>query len=169
MTTLMIAGHKTPIGVLQVVADVSGVKPVVVSSGWQSADESIARLNLTGSTSLVKVNKIDGLSEKIDQYFDGDIDALTQLLTKQPGGPFMLDAWDALGKVPAGTVVTYSDLASLAGRPSAVRAAASACARNLVAPFIPCHRVIRTDGSLGGYYYGLDKKVWLLNHEGISI
>ena len=55
--------------------------------------------------------------------------------------------------------------ATKAGRPSATRAAGTACARNLVAPFVPCHRVVRSDGSLGGYYYGLDVKRWLLDLE----
>jgi methylated-DNA-[protein]-cysteine S-methyltransferase len=61
--------------------------------------------------------------------------------------------------------VTYTGYARLAGRPAAVRAAAQACARNAVALFVPCHRVVRTDGTLGGYRWGLGVKRWLLDHE----
>jgi len=79
----------------------------------------------------------------------------------------MQDAWIASRTVSAGTTTSYTGLAALAGRPNAVRAAGSACAKNLVAPFVPCHRILRTDGSLGGYYYGLPVKAALLAHEGV--
>jgi methylated-DNA-[protein]-cysteine S-methyltransferase len=61
--------------------------------------------------------------------------------------------------------VTYSQLAELSGRPDAIRAAAAACARNAAALFVPCHRVRRVDGSLGGYRWGLTVKRWLLDYE----
>lgn len=166
MTRLVIASHKTPIGALQVVADLAGPKPVVLSSGWLTPAETIARLSLVSTDHVESVNRIDQVSDAIGDYFDGNTSALVRVATEQPGGPFMQDAWRALSSVKANSIVSYSDLAASAGRPKAVRAAASACARNLVAPFVPCHRVVRTDGSLGGYYYGLDKKIWLLNHEG---
>jgi len=67
--------------------------------------------------------------------------------------------------IPAGRTWTYARLAAEAGRPTAVRAAGSGCARNLLAPIVPCHRVVRSGGGLGGYFYGLDVKRWLLQHE----
>jgi len=67
--------------------------------------------------------------------------------------------------VPPGQPVTYSEYAALAGRPAAVRAAASACARNAAALFVPCHRVVRISGAMGGFRWGLDVKRWLLAHE----
>ena len=70
--------------------------------------------------------------------------------------------------MPAGQIVTYREFAERAGRPAAIRAAASACGRNAAALFVPCHRIVRTDGSLGGYRYGLDIKRWLRAHEGIA-
>ena len=69
--------------------------------------------------------------------------------------------------VAPGTTVSYAMLATQAGNPGAPRAAGAACAANLIAPVVPCHRVLRTDGSLGGYYYGLDRKKWLLLHEDV--
>ena len=77
----------------------------------------------------------------------------------------MQDAWLAMRRIAPGSTLTYAELAAAAGRPAAVRAAGSACARNLVAPFVPCHRVVRTGGTLGGYYYGLDVKSALLRTE----
>ena len=68
-------------------------------------------------------------------------------------------------EIPAGTTWSYGELAAKAGSPRAVRAVGQACARNMVAPFVPCHRVVRSDGSLGGYFYGLDTKRWILAHE----
>jgi methylated-DNA-[protein]-cysteine S-methyltransferase len=67
--------------------------------------------------------------------------------------------------IKPGAPVTYTAFAELSGRPAAVRGAASACARNAAALFVPCHRVLRTDGSLGGYRWGLPVKRWLLDHE----
>jgi len=98
-------------------------------------------------------------------YFDGDLAAIDAVPVAQRGGEFLAQAWDVLRTVPAGAPVTYTAYARMAGRPAAVRAAAQACARNAAALFVPCHRVVRTDGTLGGYRWGLDVKRWLLEHE----
>lgn len=105
------------------------------------------------------------VAEAAARYAAGDPVALDGVPVAQPGGPFQQRAWAAMRAVPAGSTVTYAELATAAGSPSAVRAAGSACARNLVAPFVPCHRVLRSGGTLGGYYYGLDVKRALLAHE----
>ena len=76
------------------------------------------------------------------------------------------NAWEVLRKVPAGEPVTYTEFAGLSGRPAATRAAANACARNSAALFVPCHRVLRIGGALGGFRWGLEAKAWLLAHEG---
>ena len=102
----------------------------------------------------------------VERYAAGDLAALDAVPVEQPGGPFFQQAWAATRAIPAGTTTTYTELAAAAGSPAAVRAAGSACARNLIAPFVPCHRVLRTGGLLGGYYFGLDVKRALLTHEG---
>jgi len=102
----------------------------------------------------------------VERYAAGDVAALDDVPVAQPGGPFFQRAWAAMRAIPAGSTATYTELAAAAGSPMAVRAAGSACARNLVAPFVPCHRVLRTGGLLGGYYFGLDVKRALLTHEG---
>jgi methylated-DNA-[protein]-cysteine S-methyltransferase len=104
--------------------------------------------------------------DALTAYAGGDVDALDRVIVRQPGGPFMQRAWVELRGVHAGQTDSYAGLARRAGSPDAVRAAGQACARNHVAPFVPCHRILRTDGSLGGYAYGLPVKEALLVHEG---
>ena len=99
------------------------------------------------------------------RYLAGEGGALDTVPVAQPGGPFQQRAWAAMRAIAPGSTATYAELAAAAGSPTAVRAAGSACARNLVAPFVPCHRVLRSGGTLGGYYYGLDAKRVLLAHE----
>jgi AraC family transcriptional regulator of adaptative response/methylated-DNA-[protein]-cysteine methyltransferase len=81
------------------------------------------------------------------------------------GTPFQKAVWQALREVPAGTTVSYSELARRVGRPAAVRAVAHACATNAIAVLVPCHRVVRSDGSLAGYRWGLERKRMLLDRE----
>ena len=106
------------------------------------------------------------LAKPVAAYFDGDLRALDKIPVYQPGTSSRQRLWAALRAVPPGTTVSYTQLAARAGNPRAPRAAGAACAYNLIAPVVPCHRALRTDGSLGGYYYGLDRKTWLLRHEG---
>ena len=105
------------------------------------------------------------VADAVTSYGDGDPTALDTVLVDQPGGPFHQLAWQAMRAVPAGSTTSYAGLAAAAGRTTAVRAAGSSCARNLIALFVPCHRVLRSDGSLGGYLYGLHVKEQLLRHE----
>jgi len=105
------------------------------------------------------------LVKPMRDYFDGDLKAPDGLPVRQPGSPGRQRLWDAMRAVPAGTTITYTELAARAGQPRAPRAAGAACAANLIAPVVPCHRILRSDGSLGGYYYGLSWKEWLLAHE----
>jgi methylated-DNA-[protein]-cysteine S-methyltransferase len=101
-------------------------------------------------------------------YFAGDVGALDRVDVSQPGGAFHTAVWKEMRAVAPGTTVSYSELAVRSGAPRAVRAAASACARNAICLFVPCHRVVRSDGSLGGYYYGLATKRRLLEHERVT-
>jgi methylated-DNA-[protein]-cysteine S-methyltransferase len=106
------------------------------------------------------------VGDKVRSYFDGDLTAIDDVVVEaRTGGDFMAHAWQVMRDIKPGEPITYSDYAQLAGRPAAVRAAAAACARNPVAFFVPCHRVLRLDGTLGGYRWGLPVKTWLLAHE----
>jgi len=81
------------------------------------------------------------------------------------GTAFQRRVWQALQRIPVGKKVTYSEVARRIGLPKAVRAVASACAANNIAVAIPCHRVVRTDGSLSGYAWGVERKRLLLERE----
>jgi len=81
------------------------------------------------------------------------------------GTAFQQRVWQALRKIPAGTTATYSEIAKRIGRPKAVRAVAQACAGNAIAVAIPCHRVVRLDGGLSGYRWGVARKRALLDKE----
>lgn len=101
----------------------------------------------------------------------GALDALDAVPVLQAGGEFRQKCWQALRSVKAGGVVSYVELATMAGNAKASRAAGSAMATNTVAPFVPCHRVVRTDGVVGNYSArgGSETKVTLLEHEGLEI
>ena len=87
------------------------------------------------------------------------------------GTKFQLQVWNYLKKIPRGSVMTYKQVAIAINKPKSARAVANACARNPYAPNIPCHRVIRTDGGLGGYSGrdGVDQKLKLLRSEKVDI
>jgi AraC family transcriptional regulator, regulatory protein of adaptative response / methylated-DNA-[protein]-cysteine methyltransferase len=101
---------------------------------------------------------------QVDAWLAGKIEP-DKLDLDLSGTPFQLKVWNEMLRVPHGATWSYTELARRVGKPRAVRAVASACARNPVGLLVPCHRIVRQDGSLGGYYWGLDKKVRLLEHE----
>lgn len=109
----------------------------------------------------------DNITSAIDSYNSGSALDITKLprSSRSYSHNFYGDAQRALDAVECGVTVTYRELAALAGRPRAVRAAASACATNALPFFRPCHRVLRSDGTLGGYLYGLELKKALIDHE----
>lgn len=108
---------------------------------------------------------LDGPQAAFAGYLAGDLAALDRVRVAQPGTAFRAAVQQSLRAVPAGTTISYAELARRAGAPTAVRAAAGACAANLLAVVVPCHRVVARDGSLHGYRYGLAVKEWLLGHE----
>ncbi|RPF23253.1 methylated-DNA--[protein]-cysteine S-methyltransferase [Myceligenerans xiligouense] len=105
-------------------------------------------------------------AEAVRAYYDGDHHAPSRVPVRQASGEYRAHAWDVLRDVAPGERLTYTEYAVRTGRPSAVRAAAGACAMNAAALFVPCHRVLRTDGTLGGFRYGLGIKESLLRREG---
>jgi methylated-DNA-[protein]-cysteine S-methyltransferase len=151
---------ETPVGPWSVVVD----GEVVVASGFCAAADLVERLP-EGSGSVTEVTASGSVSEAVQAYLAGDAAALDAVKVRQPGGPFQQEVWLVMRGVPAGQTWSYAELATKAGRPAATRAAGTACARNLVAPFVPCHRIVRSDGGLGGYAYGLPVKRWLLALE----
>jgi methylated-DNA-[protein]-cysteine S-methyltransferase len=110
---------------------------------------------------------IDSIRDVLQRYFAGDCRALDAVAVELNGTPFQRKVWDALRTIPAGSTLSYADLARRIGEPRAVRAVGAANGANPVAVIVPCHRVIGTHGTLTGYGGGLDRKQWLLAHEGV--
>ncbi|GLK61828.1 methylated-DNA--[protein]-cysteine S-methyltransferase [Azotobacter vinelandii] len=98
-------------------------------------------------------------------YFDGDIAVIDKLTVATGGTDFQRQVWAALRDIPGGETLSYRDLATRIGRPSAVRAVGLANGANPVGIVVPCHRVIGSDRTLTGYGGGLERKQWLLDHE----
>jgi methylated-DNA-[protein]-cysteine S-methyltransferase len=102
-------------------------------------------------------------------YFAGHLDALADLDVAIGGTAFEATVWQTLRQIPAGHTWSYKALAEAIGRPRAVRAVGAANGRNPISLVLPCHRVIGADGSLTGYGGGLERKAWLLRHEGALV
>ncbi|WP_296666483.1 methylated-DNA--[protein]-cysteine S-methyltransferase, partial [Demequina sp.] len=98
-------------------------------------------------------------------YFDGAA-AEVEVAGIAPGTDFQRAVWAELRHIPAGTTRTYAEVARAIGRPTATRAVAAAIGRNPLTVAVPCHRVVGADGALTGYAGGLERKRWLLEHEG---
>ncbi|MEU6425928.1 methylated-DNA--[protein]-cysteine S-methyltransferase [Microbispora sp. NPDC046973] len=140
---------------------------VLVAAGF-TADprEMFARLSPSLRALPLREGDLGDAAEAVREYLDGKIDALDRIPVEQPGTPTRQRLYEALRSVPAGTTVSYAQLAEKAGLPrTAARAAGSACAQNLIAPFVPCHRVLPSTGGYGSYLYGTPVKEWLVAHE----
>ena len=122
-----------------------------------------------GNFSLVEAENPGGACSRLRAYFDGALDAVTDLPVDGGGTVFQRRVWAALRTIPSGTTVSYRDLAARLGIPKAFRAVASANALNPINIVVPCHRVIGVDGALRGYSGGLKRKRWLLQHEGVLL
>jgi len=155
----------TPVGDLAVLVH----DDVVVAAGFAPVEAHHARL--PGAPPVRRLPQLGAFTAALSAYVDGDLTALDDLPVAQQGGPFWQATWKVMREVRPGETITYAELAARAGNARAVRAAGSACAQNRIAPIVPCHRIIRTGTTgparrrLGGYYYGLDTKEWLLAHE----
>jgi methylated-DNA-[protein]-cysteine S-methyltransferase len=109
------------------------------------------------------------LKGALSAYFDGDLTSLDAIACATGGTPFQRTVWAALRQIPAGTTLSYGALAQRIGKPAAVRAVGLANGANPIGLVVPCHRVIGADGSLTGYGGGIERKRWLLRHEGVTI
>jgi methylated-DNA-[protein]-cysteine S-methyltransferase len=142
--------------------------PVVLASGWTEDRDALLRLvhpQLRPDPEQIDAAGHPVIDRAVGRYSDGELSAIDTITARQRSGPFIESAWRALRETVAGSGASYTELAAHAGRPEAVRAAAAACACNAVALFVPCHRIVRRDGGLGGFRYGLPVKRTLRDHE----
>jgi len=154
---------KTPVGALSLISR----EHILIAAGFTSQDELLCSISKQDKQlESKKVSQIPIISDLVSDYFDGDLRALDGIKVDQEGEKFSQSAWRVMRKISPGRTLTYADLAKRAGSEDAVRAAGSACARNLIALVVPCHRIVKTGGALGNYAYGLKYKQWLLSHEG---
>ena len=158
MTATLATTLPTPIGDLYLCSDGDAV-----TGCWFGDPGDL--LDRIGVESPRMVGDLGELSAAVGDYLDGDVKAIDGLPVRQTGPAFRQDCWQAMRDVPAGETISYAELARRAGSPNAVRAAGGACARNVIALIVPCHRIVTSGGGLGGYAYGLDAKRWLLAHE----
>lgn len=152
----------TPDGAFTILADGSGA---VIASGWSADPEAIlARVPARFRPRDAAVGETDAASA-VAAYYAGDVAAIETVEVRQFGTDLQRTGWSALRRIRPGAPLTYTGFAAALGSPAAVRAAASICARNAPALFVPCHRVLRADGSLGGFAWGIDVKRSLLARE----
>ena len=154
---------KTPIGTLYLLAH----DELLLASGYSNFGKLHSQLEIIDQERQISnVKRIPIVSDLLEDYFDGDLKAIDGISVRQPGERFSQSAWKSMRKVAPGKTISYAELAKKSGSPDAIRAAGSACARNLIALVVPCHRIVRSGGALGNYAYGLESKEWLLRHEG---
>jgi AraC family transcriptional regulator, regulatory protein of adaptative response / methylated-DNA-[protein]-cysteine methyltransferase len=155
----------TPLGAMLALADNEGLHLLefVDRRGLENEIKHIRkRLNVFIVPGENKI--LENISDEINRYFEGSLTEFTTPMVLG-GTPFEKSVWKQLQKIPPGQTRSYSQIASRLGKPSATRAVGRANGRNCLAIVIPCHRVIRADGSLCGYGGGIWRKQWLLDHE----
>ena len=157
---------ESPIGEIVLV----GEEDALVSLDFGDCDERLQTL-LERRYGAVNLTPREGTpaARAVIGYFEGELDALDSLAIAPHGMDFQQQVWRELRKVPAGRTVSYGELAGRIGAPQASRPVGMANARNPIALVVPCHRVIGSSGKLTGYAGGLDRKLWLLRHEGAMI
>lgn len=163
--TALIQTIDTPDGAFTILAD---ARQRVLASGWTDDPEAIfGRLPAARRPQATAEGETDAAAAA-RAYYAGDLGAIDAVPVAQTGTALQLAGWAALRGIAPGRPLTYTGFAALLGNPRAVRAAASICARNAPALFVPCHRVLRTDGSFGGFAWGLPVKASLLAREAAS-
>jgi len=152
----------TPDGAFTLVADEDGR---VLASGWTDDPQAVLdRIPARARPAEVGPGETDAATAA-RAYYAGDLAAIDAVEVVQFGTPGQISGWRGLRTIAPGHPLTYAQFAASLGQPSAVRAAASICARNAPALFVPCHRVLRTDGTLGGFAWGVEVKRSLLARE----
>ena len=163
--TLTLDRVATPTGEVLLVVDADGVVRALDFAGYEDRMSRLLRRHW-GEVELVEGRAPAAVRSAVEAWFGGDLTALDGLRVKTNGTDFQRAVWAALRAIPAGETRTYGQLAAAIGSPKAVRAAGLANGQNPIAVIVPCHRVIGASGALTGYAGGLERKQWLLAHEG---
>lgn len=165
LACLKFAWLETPLGQMLVIADDKQLY-LLEFIQKRGLEKQIDRLRNQLFTVITpeKTQPIVSIEKELDAYFSGKLKQF-----KTPfvliGSEFQKHAWKALGDIPYGKTKSYAEQAQIIKKPSAYRAVANANGRNQLAIIVPCHRIIRSHGELGGYAGGIARKQWLLDHE----
>lgn len=122
-----------------------------------------------GPVTLTPCTNPQGFSDRLRAYLEGDLHSFDRVPVSPGGTAFQQQVWLALRQIPPGTVASYGELATQIGHPTAYRAVGMANSLNPVAIALPCHRIVGANGQLTGYAGGLERKQWLLRHEGVEL
>lgn len=156
----------TPTGWMQIVTD--GDERLRAADWEDKGDRMrrLLRLHYGETVAMLDAGVPSRARLALEAYFDGELRAIEAIRTATRGTDFQRQVWAALRAIPVGTTVSYGQLANRIGRPAAVRAVGAANGANPIPVVVPCHRVIGADASLTGFGGGLERKRWLLAHEG---
>jgi methylated-DNA-[protein]-cysteine S-methyltransferase len=158
----------TPIGTALLVTDVDGVLRALDWDDHEPRMRELLRLQY-GAITLKVARAPAAVRSALSAYFKGDLDRLKDVKWRAAGTPFQRKVWTALPKIPAGSTLSYGALAAKIGSPLAMRAVGHANGANPLSVVVPCHRLIGANGSLVKYGGGLERKRWLLRHEGVEV
>jgi len=167
MQTFFIDRMATPVGELVLIADEQDRLRAI---DWTEHEVRLMKLLNTHYRAdhfqLVDKRNPGGLPDAMQRYFTGELDVIDQLPVMTAGTEFQRSVWQQLRQIPCGEIITYGELAKRIGRPTASRAVGMANGSNPISIVVPCHRVIGSQGALTGYAGGVQRKQWLLKHEG---
>ncbi|MDN3277365.1 methylated-DNA--[protein]-cysteine S-methyltransferase [Frankia sp. RB7] len=158
----------TPIGIALLVTGDDGALRALDWDDYEHRMRELLRLH-HGAVDLVDQSAPSAMKTALSAYFDGDLGQLSRIEWRIAGTPFQQKVWTALAKIPAGTTMSYGALAAKIEMPKAIRAVGHANGSNPISVVLPCHRLIGADGSLVKYGGGLERKRWLLRHEGVEV
>jgi methylated-DNA-[protein]-cysteine S-methyltransferase len=156
----------TPIGDLLIVFDGEHRLRALDWEDYEERMRRLLRLQYGSEVELREGSAPKPIRDSLNAYFAGDFSALDAIEVETAGTPFQRKLWAELRTIPPGKTSTYGALAARLGLPKAVRAVGAANGANPISIVLPCHRVIGSDRRLTGYGGGLNRKSWLLTHEG---
>ena len=154
---------ETELGWIGVVVSLAGLRATTLPR--KSRDDALGEVLALGASEEAPEGELNGLAERLRRYTRGEAVAFPDALDFHSVSPFQRAVWEATRDIPRGQTSSYGELAARVGRPGAARAVGQAMAHNPWPIVVPCHRVVASDGRLGGYGGGLDMKERLLRLE----
>ncbi len=159
---------ETPIGTALLVTDAEGALRALDWQDHEPRMRQLLRLQY-GEAMLQNARAPADILMALSSYFAGELASLDAIKWRVAGTAFQRKVWTALRRIPVGATISYGALAAQLDMPAAVRAVGHANGTNPISVVVPCHRVIGANGSLTGYGGGLERKRWLLQHEGVVL